>query len=104
MEFIETSVFGKRVQKLLSDDDYAELQQALIKNPEAGRLIREGHGLRKVRWASSLNNRGKRGGIRVIYCDVSSHRIYMLYIYAKNERENLDRKQLKMLCDCMRED
>ena len=50
---------------VLSDDEYAKLQDALIKDPEAGDLIFGSGGVRKLRW--SVTGRGKRGGIRVIY-------------------------------------
>ncbi len=49
MEFIETTIFTKQVHALLSDEDYSELQEALILNPLAGSLIRGSGGLRKIR-------------------------------------------------------
>ena len=53
-------------------------------------------GLRKVRWAAQ--GRGKRGGVRVIYCwAVKQERLLMLLIYPKSERDDLTREQLKLL-------
>ena len=41
---------------------------------------------------------GKRGGARVIYYHVSrQHLILLIVAYAKNEQEDLDRKQLQIL-------
>ena len=47
------------------DDEYAELQAQLNKNPEAGVVVPGSGGVRKLRWAAE--GRGKRGGLRIIY-------------------------------------
>jgi hypothetical protein len=49
--FIESAVFTKQVRELLSDETYAEFQQYLAQCPEAGDVIQDIGGLRKVRWA-----------------------------------------------------
>ena len=64
MIFIETSIFTKEIQNLISDDNYRMLQAALMLRPDAGRLIRGGGGLRKIRW--KLSGTGKRGALRII--------------------------------------
>ena len=65
ISFVETKLFTRLVQKYLSDDEYFELQQALLANPEAGVVIPRSGGIRKLRWG--VAGRGKSGGIRVIY-------------------------------------
>lgn len=68
----------------------------MIRNPDVGDVIPGSGGLRKLRWR--LAGRGKRGGVRVIYYRVmTAEQIYMLYVYAKNETEDLTRDQLKVL-------
>lgn len=57
--FIETQLFTRLVQQ------YAELQMALMANPELGPVIAGTGGVRKLRWAAP--GRGKRGGYLVIY-------------------------------------
>lgn len=53
-------------------------------------------GIRKVRWAGS--SRGKRGGVRVLYYFAVAHdRLLMLYVFAKNEQEDLSDAQRKAL-------
>lgn len=64
MRIIETPIFTRRVKSFLSDEEYRELQNSLIAKPDAGKIIRGGGGIRKLRWAGS--GRGKRGGVRVI--------------------------------------
>jgi hypothetical protein len=49
----------------LDDDEYAELQQFMMENPEAGEVVRESGGVRKLCW--KRKGMGKRGGLRVIY-------------------------------------
>jgi len=65
INFVETKLFTRLVQEYLSDDEYSELQQALLAKPESGVVIPRSGGVRKLRWG--IAGRGKRGGIRVIY-------------------------------------
>ena len=69
--FIETKLFTRLVGEYMSDEEYLQLQAALAENPEAGAVIPESGGIRKLRWG--LPGRDKRGGLRVIYY-VRSHR------------------------------
>ena len=50
MVIVETSIFSKFIQELMSDDQYKELQEALVFRPGMGDLIKGSGGLRKVRW------------------------------------------------------
>lgn len=88
MLFIETPVFTKRVKSLLDDEAYRALQLKLMGTPEAGDLIEGTGGLRKIRVAAK--GHGTRGGARVIYYHfVSASQLAMLYIYPKNEEQEL---------------
>jgi mRNA-degrading endonuclease RelE of RelBE toxin-antitoxin system len=103
MVFIETSIFTRQVQELLTDDEYRELQKALVNRPGAGSLIVGSGGLRKIRWAKQ--GRGKRGGVRVIYYwAVSPEQILMLFMYPKGERDDLSPVQIKMLKQIVEEE
>lgn len=98
IEFIETDIFTKRIQEMLTDEEYSGLQADLIRRPEAGVLIPGGKGLRKLRWA--LRGKGKRGGIRVIYyLYLKDRKIYMIYPFRKSEQADLTREQLKRLAE-----
>lgn len=102
MEIVETSVFTKRINEVLPDDEYRQLQWALVLHPNAGTLIPGAKGLRKLRW--SVSGRGKRGGLRVIYyLWMKDEKIYMLFPYLKSEQEDLTREQLKKLCEYVKE-
>lgn len=96
MVIIETSFFTRQVQSLLSDEEYRQLQSNLILNPQFGVIIPGSGGLRKARW--TVAGRGKRGGVRFIYYwAVKDEKILMLFMYAKNEQEDLSPDQLKVL-------
>lgn len=96
MVIIETSMFTRRIKELMSDDDYKDLQEALVNRPDMGAIIQGTGGLRKVRW--KLEGRGKSGGIRAIYYWVTAdEHIYMLLAYPKNEQDNLTPEQKKAL-------
>jgi hypothetical protein len=93
---VETPVFTKRVLQTLDDEQYRLLQTALIAAPDTGMVIPGGGGLRKLRWAGS--GRGKRGGARVIYRWFPERaRLLMLFVFLKNERDDLSAQQLKRL-------
>ena len=96
MLIIETPVFTRHIQQLLTDEQYRHLQQLLLARPDAGKLIPGSGGLRKLRWA--LEGHGKRAGLRTIYYWArSSHAILMLFVYRKQEQEDLSPSQLKIL-------
>jgi mRNA-degrading endonuclease RelE of RelBE toxin-antitoxin system len=93
---IETSVFTRQVQNLLSDDEYRTLQAVLVIRPNAGPLIAGGGGLRKLRW--SALGKGKRGGVRVMYYRaVAQKQLLLLMIYSKSERDDLSPAQVRVL-------
>ncbi|MCG7910289.1 MAG: type II toxin-antitoxin system RelE/ParE family toxin [Candidatus Thiodiazotropha taylori] len=96
MIIIETSVFTRLIKELLEDDEYRELQEALVNRPDLGDLIRGSGGIRKVRW--NLKGTGKSGGVRVIYYwVVDDHHIRMLYVYPKGKQANLTKEQVAQL-------
>ncbi|MBU4472786.1 MAG: type II toxin-antitoxin system RelE/ParE family toxin [Candidatus Omnitrophica bacterium] len=102
MEIIETPIFTKKIKGILSDDEYRRLQWELVINPEGGPLIPGCRGLRKLRW--SIPGKGKRGGLRVIYYWYrQDEKIYMLLPYKKSEREDLTRKQLRILMEFVKD-
>ena len=98
MLFIEAALFTKYLNDYLNDDEYRELEEFLIDQPDAGDVIPGTGGLRKLRWSSDNKGKGKRGGIRVIYYwKVAEDQIYFFTLYAKNEITDLSDKEKKVL-------
>ncbi len=88
MTLVETREFLRKAGPLMSDAERADLVAFVGANPEAGEIIPETGGVRKLRWA--LAGRGKRGGARVIYYYHNEQLpIFLLSAYAKNRNENL---------------
>jgi mRNA-degrading endonuclease RelE of RelBE toxin-antitoxin system len=94
--FIETRLFTKLVVDYLSDEEYAALQVALMRDPEVGPVIPGSGGVRKLRWAAP--GRGKRSGYRVIYYVRRANGvIWMLAMYPKNVAENISAHVLRQI-------
>jgi hypothetical protein len=98
ISFIETKLFTRLVRELLTDDEYALLQQALIADPETGDVIPGSGGVRKMRWG--VSGRGKRGGLRIIYFPRTKQgQIWMLTLYPKNVTESIPAQVLRQIKD-----
>ena len=99
--FIESAAFERVRVVYLDDDEYAELQQFMMENPEAGDVVRKSGSVRKLRWRRK--GRGKRGGLRVIYfVRYQPNEFWMLTIYAKAKHENVPTHILKQLLEAFR--
>jgi len=89
MTVVETAEFLRAAKALLSESERTALVEFVAANPEAGELIPETGGVRKIRWA--LPGMGKRGGARVIYYYHSERLpVFLLSAYAKGRKENLN--------------
>lgn len=95
--FIEVPAFTEKWRNLgLTDDDLKTLEEILLKNPKMGEAIQGTGGIRKIR--IPMHDTGKRGGARVIYVDVEVKEcIYLLNVYAKNEKTDLTEKEKRVL-------
>lgn len=84
----ETPLFVRQADQVWTDAEREEFVDFIGRNPEAGDLIPETGGVRKVRWGGGGS--GKRGGARVIYFHHDVDRpLYLLVVYAKARREDL---------------
>lgn len=93
---VETSAFLRDCEGTLETNEVEELIDFLARNPEAGDIIPETGGIRKVRWAAL--GKGKRGGARVIYYTHSAAMpLYLLAVYSKGEKLDLKPSEKKMM-------
>jgi hypothetical protein len=84
-----TRQYRREAKRLLSELEIAAMEAAVAADPEAHPVVPGTGGVRKARW--SRQGKGKSGGVRVIYYYwVSDNKVYMLYVYAKNEQADMD--------------
>ena len=92
----ETTSFQRKTEKLLSTEEKDDLIAYLSEHPNSGDLIQGTGGIRKIRWARS--NKGKRGGVRVIYYYHSEIMpLYLLAMFGKNEKSNISMEEKNLL-------
>lgn len=96
--FVELPAFERHRADYLDDDGFRDLQNLLMKNPEAGDLMPDTGGLRKLRFADARRGKGKRGGLRVIYYWWNAGaQCWLFTIYDKDELADLTAQQRKIL-------
>src|ERR1700760_1994323 len=89
----ETEIFTATWPKYWTPEEFGDFCAWLAFNPEAGDVIPRSGGCRKVRWV--VEGRGKRGGVRVIYFNrLADGTVWLMTMYAKNVREDIDAKTL----------
>lgn len=88
----EVPEYIRRVEKLLSIVERRDVIDYLAAHPKAGDLMEGTGGIRKLRWGRG--GQGKSGGVRVIYYFHSEAMpLYLLTLFAKNERANLSKAE-----------
>lgn len=94
--FVELPPFQRHRADYLSDDEFRLLQEQMLQKPDAGDVIKGTGGLRKLRFADKRRNKGKRGGLRVIYYYwVEGTQFWLFSIYDKDEMDDLDSDERK---------
>jgi len=104
MTVVETPSFLRDAKTKLNDGEREELVFFLASNPEAGTVMPETGGVRKLRWARE--GTGKRGSYRVVYYYYSdSIPLFLIAIYGKNEKADVtqaERNQAAKLVHALR--
>lgn len=103
IEFVETSIFTRRIKELATDDELKDLQAELIAQPDKGDIIKGTGGLRKVRMA--VGNKGKSGSIRVLYVLALADKIYLVLAYPKAVKDSLtaeEKAKLKLIVQSLK--
>ncbi len=99
----ELPEYTRKADKLLSHAERADVVSYLAAHPKSGDLMEGTGGVRKLRWGRGAQ--GKSGGVRVIYYVHSDAMpLYLLTLFAKNERANLskaERNALRELIDLL---
>jgi hypothetical protein len=91
---VETQLFQKQWPAYWTEEERGEFAAFLSANPEAGDVVPESGGIRKVRW--KRQGTGKSGGVRVIYFTRNeAEELVLLTLYAKSKTDNLAGAVLK---------
>lgn len=99
--FVELPAFERHRESYLNDKAFSSLQDALMKDPEAGDLIPDTGALRKLRFADARRGKGKRGGLRIVYYWWKpGDQFWLFTLYDKDEAADLtppERKAVKAM-------
>jgi mRNA-degrading endonuclease RelE of RelBE toxin-antitoxin system len=92
----ETPLFVRQAGEVWDETERDAFVNFIAWNPEAGDVVPDTGGVRKIRWGRS--GKGRRGGARVIYFyrDVHSP-LYLLMVYTKAQREDLTPDEKRMV-------
>lgn len=92
----EMDAFISEAKSIFTESEYEDLVYFIAQHPDAGELIPNTGGVRKMRWPA--RGQGKRGGARVIYYfrDLNVP-VYLLAVYAKGEKINLTEREKKLM-------
>ena len=69
---VELPEFQKKASRLLGQREKTSIINYLALHPQSGDLMQGTGGIRKLRW--SAHNKGKSGGVRVIFINVIRQR------------------------------
>ena len=91
---VETLLFQKQWPLYWSEEQRGEFAAYIAEYPDAGDVVPESGGIRKVRWRRAGS--GKSGGVRVIYFMRSvEEELVLLTVYAKRKTDNITGAKLK---------
>ena len=106
--FVESRGFSADRERLerkgeLAQDDLLALEQDILADPSVGDVVPGTGGLRKVRLGQRSVGRGKRGGVRVYYCDLPMRgTTHLLAIFGKREKSDLSQEERKSISALVR--
>jgi hypothetical protein len=93
---VETNAFVSRAERCMSEAERCAAIDMIGRDPERGAVLEGGSGIRKVRFA--VRGRGKSSGVRIIYYYQNDEcPVFLLTVFAKNERDNLSRAEVNAL-------
>lgn len=89
---VETPSYLRAAEAIFTETEREEIVAMVAANPECGEVVAGTGGFRKVRVARG--GMGKRGGARLIYMwRNEAFPVFLVTVYAKNEKENLSKKE-----------
>lgn len=101
---IETPTFQRLWPNYWTEEERGEFSAFIAENHDAGDVVRNSGGVRKVRWMRAGS--GKSGGVRVIYFVRHENppiggQVWLLFMYAKSGLDSIAGHKLKELKDAV---
>lgn len=91
---VETLLFQKQWPYYWTEEERGEFAAYIAESPDAGDVVPESGGIRKVRWRRAGS--GKSGGVRVVYFTrIAEEEVVLLTLYAKSKTDNITGAKLK---------
>lgn len=91
---VETLLFQKQWPIYWTEEERGEFAAYIAESPDAGDVVPESGGIRKVRWRRAGS--GKSSGVRVIYFTrLAEDEVVLLTLYAKAKTDNITGAKLK---------
>lgn len=101
-----TPQFDEIAEKLMSEQALEDFLNYIALHPESGKVISGTGGIRKIRWETGKNNRGKSGGVRILYHYSENLLVILITLYGKAKKEDISdaeknafKQQLPVLID-----
>jgi hypothetical protein len=89
---VEMPGYLRTVEAIFTATELERIVSMVAADPDCGEVMQGTGGFRKMRVARG--GMGKRGGARVIYIvRGGAFQIFLVAVYAKNEKDNLTRKE-----------
>ncbi len=96
MKIVRTRIYERKSAKLLSEEEKHVAENEIILAPEKWPVIIGTGGVRKAR--AARGGSGKSGGVRIMYYFwAAKENIYLMDVFAKNEKANISGKDKKFL-------
>lgn len=95
-----TPQFMRLANKVMSPEVMQQLIDSLALKPDQGAIIVGAGGIRKMRWRTGKDNKGKSGGVRILYYYEQKTLVLLITLYRKSDKENIDaseKNELKKL-------
>jgi hypothetical protein len=95
---VETKAYLRRAERLLTEEEISACSELIAYDPDCGEIMQGTGGVRKLRIALAV--RGKRGGARVVYYfHNESIPVFLLDVFAKNEKDNLTKAERNAMAE-----
>lgn len=99
---VETASFQARARSRMKEEEKGKAIEMIAKNPLCGDLMEGTGGVRKVRFA--IGNKGKSGGVRIVYYYYNQlFPVFLLTVFAKNEKSNLTKEERNQLAGLVKQ-